>query len=99
MHQPPTTFLVNGQVARELRKNAGVELADMARSALISRRYLSHIENGTRKRMRPAPYQRLRKALGANETQLLAPPETTPPEENPRAERQVPPIRPPHSAG
>lgn len=87
MHQPPTTFLVNGPRARELRKNAGVELADMARSALISRRYLSHIENGTRKRMRPAPYQRLRKALGANETELLlAPPETTPPEEYPSAE-------------
>lgn len=100
MHQPPTTFLVNGQVARELRKNAGVELADMARRAQISRRYLSHIENGTRQRMRPAPYQRLRKELGANETELLlAPPETTPPEENPRAERQVPPIRPPHAAG
>ena len=79
MHQPPTTFSVNGQAIRELRKAAGVETSQMAELARISRRYLSHLENGTRTRMRPAPYARLRTALGAHDTQLLAPPKTPPP--------------------
>jgi transcriptional regulator with XRE-family HTH domain len=81
MHQPPTTYSVHGPKVRELRKAAGVEVVDLAERAGISRRYLSHIENGTRTRMRPARYQRLRQALGANEDQILAPPETPPPKE------------------
>ncbi|WP_267882012.1 helix-turn-helix domain-containing protein [Streptomyces sp. NRRL F-6674] len=44
----------------------------MAERAGISRRYLSHLENGTRSRMRPAAYARLRQALGAAENELLA---------------------------
>lgn len=79
MQQPPTTYTVNGPKVRELRKEAGLELADLAEEAGISRRYLSHIENGTRTRMRPTRYQRLRQALGATNRQLLAPPETPPP--------------------
>ncbi|MFB7707981.1 helix-turn-helix domain-containing protein [Streptomyces sp. NPDC056105] len=86
MHQPPTTYTVDGRKVRELRMAAGVEVADLAEQAGISRRYLSHIENGTRTRMRPARYQRLRQALGANEAELLAPPETPPPKEHPRAQ-------------
>ncbi|MGW7087620.1 helix-turn-helix domain-containing protein [Streptomyces sp. NPDC054871] len=99
MHQPPTTYTVNGRKVRELRMAAGVELADLAEAAGISRRYLSHIENGTRKHPRPGPYQRLRKALGANEEELLAPPETPPQKEHTGAQREVPPIRPPQAAG
>lgn len=99
MQQPPTTYTVDGPKVRELRKAAGLELAELAEQAGISRRYLSHIENGTRNRMRPARYQRLRQALGAHETQLLAPPETPPPKENPSAQRQAAAIRPPHAAG
>lgn len=82
MHQPPTTYTVNGPKVRELRMEAGLEVAELAEKAGISRRYLSHIENGTRTRMRPKRYQRLRKALGANEEALLAPPETPPPKEH-----------------
>jgi transcriptional regulator with XRE-family HTH domain len=78
MQQPPTTYPVNGQRVRELRMEAGLELAELAETAGISRRYLSHIENGTRTRMRPARYQRLRQALGATTTQILAPPDTPP---------------------
>lgn len=99
MHQPPTTYTVNGLKVRELRMAAGLELAELAERAGISRRYLSHIENGTRKHPRPARYQRLRKALGANEKELLAPPETPPPKEHTGAQREVPPIRPPQAAG
>ncbi|WP_372344630.1 helix-turn-helix domain-containing protein [Streptomyces sp. KL116D] len=99
MQQPPTTYTVNGRKVRELRMAAGLELAELAERAGISRRYLSHIENGTRNRMRPARYQRLRQALGAHEEELLAPPETDPPKEHPRAQREVPPIRPPQAAG
>jgi transcriptional regulator with XRE-family HTH domain len=99
MQQPPTTYTVNGRKVRELRKEAGLEVADLAEQAGISRRYLSHIENGTRDRMRPTRYQRLRTALGANATDLLAPPETPPPKEAPSAQREVPPVRTPHSTG
>lgn len=99
MHQPPTTYTVNGLKVRELRKAAGVEVADMAETAGISRRYLSHIENGTRTRMRPERYQRLRTALGATQKELLAPPETPPQKEHTGAQREVPPIRPPQAAG
>lgn len=99
MQQPPTTYTVDGRKVRELRKAAGLEVADLAEQAGISRRYLSHIENGTRPRMRPTRYQRLRQALGANADQILAPPETSPPEGDPLAQREVPPIRPPHAPG
>lgn len=87
MHQPPTTYTVNGRKVRDLRKAAGVEVADLAEIAGISRRYLSHIENGTRTRMRPERYQRLRTALGANPKELLAPPETPPQKEHTGAQR------------
>ncbi|WP_420032318.1 helix-turn-helix domain-containing protein [Streptomyces sp. cg28] len=97
MQQPPTTYSVNGQRVRELRMAAGLELAELAEKAGISRRYLSHIENGTRRNPRPARYQRLRKALGANETELLAPPEPPPPKENSLVPREEPAIRAPHS--
>ncbi|MFE7395671.1 helix-turn-helix domain-containing protein [Streptomyces sp. NPDC057557] len=81
MHQPPTTFQVNGAAIREIRKAAGVETSQLAERAGISRRYLSHLENGTRSHMRPGPFARLRQALGAAEYDLLAPPEVPPPKE------------------
>ncbi|MFJ4418216.1 helix-turn-helix domain-containing protein [Streptomyces sp. NPDC088925] len=71
MHQPPTTFHVDGAVIRRRRMAAGVGLPDLAKRAGISRRYLSHIENGTRSHMGPALYLRLRTALGATENELL----------------------------
>lgn len=72
MHQSSPFFTVNGAVIRELRMTAGVDTSDLAERAGISRRYLSHLENGTRSRMRPAAYTRLRQALGAAENELLA---------------------------
>ncbi|BBC30072.1 Predicted protein [Streptomyces graminofaciens] len=82
MEQPPPTFQVKGAEIRKLRMQAGLSTDEMAKKALISRRYLNHLENGYRTRMRPGPYQRLRTALGlpADSTRLLGPPEDPPQE-------------------
>lgn len=82
MEQPPTTYTVKGAEIRKLRMQAGLSTQELAKEALISRRYLNHLENGYRTRMRPGPYQRLRTSLGlpAESTRLLAPPQD-PPEE------------------
>jgi transcriptional regulator with XRE-family HTH domain len=81
MEQPPPTYQVKGAEIRELRKQAGLSTAELAEKALISRRYLNHLENGYRTRMRPGPYQRLRTALGlpADSTQVLRIPPQDPP--------------------
>ncbi|MCX4596185.1 helix-turn-helix domain-containing protein [Streptomyces sp. NBC_01549] len=78
MEQPPPTYQVKGAEIRKLRMQAGLSTDEMARIALISRRYLNHLENGYRTRMRPGPYQRLRTALGlsADSEQIIHPPET-----------------------
>ncbi|MEU4736580.1 MULTISPECIES: helix-turn-helix domain-containing protein [Streptomyces] len=72
MHQPPT-FEVDGDAIREERMRAGLEISEVAKRAHISRRYLSHLENGTRNRMRPSRYVALRTALNVNDDRLLAP--------------------------
>jgi transcriptional regulator with XRE-family HTH domain len=75
MEATPPTFKVNGAEIRKLRMKAGLSTTELAKNALISGRYLNHLENGYRTRMRPGPYQRLRQALGlpADSTQLLLP--------------------------
>jgi transcriptional regulator with XRE-family HTH domain len=80
MEKPPTTFKVNGAEIRKARMQAGLKTAEMAKRALLSERYLNHLENGYRTRMRPDSYARLRNALGlpADSRQLLAPPEDPP---------------------
>jgi transcriptional regulator with XRE-family HTH domain len=82
MEQPPPTFQVKGAEIRELRMQAGLSTAELARHAGISRRYLNHLENGYRTRMRPGPYQRLRTAFGlaADSDRILQPPPQDPPE-------------------
>ena len=77
MEATPGTYQVNGAVIRKLRMKAGLSTAEMARRAQISERYLNHLENGYRTRMRPGAYTRLHQALGlpADSTQILAPPE------------------------
>jgi transcriptional regulator with XRE-family HTH domain len=64
MEQPPPTFEVNGAEIRKARMQAGLETREAAKRAGISRRYLNHLENGYRTRMRPATYAGLLKALG-----------------------------------
>ncbi|GGM07920.1 hypothetical protein GCM10010099_24700 [Streptomyces cinereus] len=82
MEQPPPTYQVKGAEIRKLRMQAGLSTEELAKAALISRRYLNHLENGYRTRMRPGPYKRLRTSLGlpAESTRLLVPPEDPPPE-------------------
>lgn len=63
MHQPPTTLPVDGSELRKRRMAAGLEIDDLARNAGISRSYLSHLETGSRTRMRPTRYKRLFAAL------------------------------------
>ncbi|MEU8525312.1 helix-turn-helix transcriptional regulator [Streptomyces sp. NPDC048629] len=67
MHQPPTTLPVDGPELRKRRMDAGLEIDDLARAARISRSYLSHLETGSRTRMRPTRFKRLFAALEAAE--------------------------------
>ena len=81
MEQPPPTYQVKGAEIRKLRMQAGLSTDELAKKALISRRYLNHLENGYRTRMRPGPYQRLRQALGQpadSEQPLQIPPHDSP---------------------
>lgn len=65
------TYHVDGAAIRKRRMAAGVAISELAERASISRRYVSHLENGTRSRMSPALYLRVRTALGATENELL----------------------------
>ncbi|MFG2352651.1 helix-turn-helix domain-containing protein [Streptomyces sp. NPDC048521] len=80
MEATPTTVKVNGAEIRKLRIQAGLSTTELAKAARLSARYLNHLENGYRTRMRPHSYSRLRQALGlpADSTQLLSPPEDPP---------------------
>jgi transcriptional regulator with XRE-family HTH domain len=69
MHQP-TTFEVDGDAIREERMQAGLSRTELARQVGISRRYICHLENGTRRHMTPAPYIALRAALKATDERL-----------------------------
>lgn len=77
MEQPPTTYPVNGAEIRKLRVQAGLSTEELAKAARLSRRYLDHLQNGYRTRMRPHSHSRLLTALGlpADSEQLLLPPE------------------------
>lgn len=82
MHRPQPFFEVDGDAIRQKRMERGLETEELATAAGISRRYLNHLENGTRRRMRPSRYADLKAALGADETELLlAPPSTDSPKE------------------
>jgi transcriptional regulator with XRE-family HTH domain len=84
MHQP-TTFEVDGDAIREERMQAGMSRKDLADLVRVTERYISHLENGTRNRMRPAPYKRLRTALRASDARLRRTPPR--PTEDPPTER------------
>lgn len=81
MHQP-TTYEVDGDAIREERMQAGLTQDELAERAGISQRYVSHLETGTRYRMRPKPYKRLRQVLNTTDERLRRPPRPTedPPE-------------------
>ncbi|MFG3154263.1 helix-turn-helix domain-containing protein [Streptomyces sp. NPDC048219] len=74
MTAPRATYEVDGAAIRRLRMARGIQIADLARTARITRSYLTRLETGVRRQMRPPTYLALRTALGidANDTQLLA---------------------------
>lgn len=74
MHRPQPFFEVDAAKIRKKRMAEGLETEELAERARISRRYVSHLENGTRHRLGPARYKRLKAALNADETELLLAP-------------------------
>lgn len=75
MERPPATYQVYGPSLRNERMRQGLSLRGVAEAARISRSYLQRLETGTRERMGPQRYIRLRTALNSTDEQLLAPPE------------------------
>lgn len=78
MKAPRATYEVDGAAIRTLRMSRGLPIADLARNAGISRSYLTRLEIGVRRHMRPPAYLALRTALGVphDDTHLLAEGET-----------------------
>ncbi|MFD0146177.1 MULTISPECIES: helix-turn-helix domain-containing protein [unclassified Streptomyces] len=74
MQAPRPTFEVDGAAIRKIRMSRGIQIADLARRAHISRSYLTRLEIGVRRHMRPPAYAALRAALELPEDdeQLLA---------------------------
>jgi transcriptional regulator with XRE-family HTH domain len=75
MQQPPATFEVNGAAIRTKRMQAGIEVQQLAEQVGCTDSYLRKLETGTRTRMRPGKYVRLRAALSASDDELLTPTE------------------------
>lgn len=74
MHQPPATYQVDGAAIRTRRMELGMTLRSCARAAGMSHNYLSEIETGLKRAMRPPSYAALRTALQIqpDDPQLLA---------------------------
>ncbi|MFC8272318.1 helix-turn-helix domain-containing protein [Streptomyces sp. NPDC057271] len=72
MHQPGATFQVDGAAIRKKRMQAGIETEQLAEAVGITANYLNKLERGARRRLRPSKYVRLRAALNATDTDLLA---------------------------
>ena len=83
MHRPPATFQVDGTAIRTRRKELGLGRNECAKEAGISGPYLTQLETGVRRDMRPPTYARLRTVLDvpADDVRLLAPSEEPPGEE------------------
>ncbi|MFD4394713.1 helix-turn-helix domain-containing protein [Kitasatospora sp. NPDC058478] len=67
-----STVEIDGQVIRRIRKHAGVDMNTLAKEVGITANYLSRIETGTRRRVRPSVYAAIRQHLGATDDELLA---------------------------
>lgn len=64
MEQPPaTTYQVDGAEIRTRRKELGMSQAECAATAGIARPYLSQLEVGARRHLRPPTYKALRTTL------------------------------------
>lgn len=54
---------VNGTKIRQLRKQAGMELADLAAAVNVTAKHLSYVETGRKPRVRPSTYRLICQAL------------------------------------
>jgi transcriptional regulator with XRE-family HTH domain len=72
-----TTIEVNGLEIRRIRKLSGLEMGDLALRVGISTNYLSRIETGSRKNLRPGVYAALRQALGTTDDAITTETEGT----------------------
>lgn len=75
------TYEANGDAIRKERMQAEMSRADLARLAKVAERYVSHLENGTRRHMSPKTYKRLRDAFNVTDVHLQPtprPPRTHP---------------------
>jgi transcriptional regulator with XRE-family HTH domain len=77
METPQPTIQVAGAAIRTRRKELGLSRDECAEAAGISGPYLSQLETGARREMRPPTYKRLRTALQIqpDDRSLLTPPE------------------------
>ncbi|MFI8294482.1 helix-turn-helix domain-containing protein [Streptomyces nigra] len=77
MHRLPATFQVDGTAIRKRRKELGLGRNECAKEAGISGPYLTQLETGARRDMRPPTYARLRTVLDvpADDERLLDPSE------------------------
>ncbi|MFD8234070.1 helix-turn-helix domain-containing protein [Streptomyces sp. NPDC059696] len=77
MERPQPTIPVDGAEIRTRRKELGLSRDECAEAAGISGPYLSQLETGARRNLRPPTYRRLRTVLQIqrNDRRLLAPPE------------------------
>jgi transcriptional regulator with XRE-family HTH domain len=68
---PTTAVAINGAALRELRKRTGISVADLAGEVGVTRPYLAKIELGHSKRVSPAVYTALLRALNINDYRTL----------------------------
>jgi transcriptional regulator with XRE-family HTH domain len=67
-----STVEVDGPAIRRIRKLAGLDMSTLAAQVGITANYLSRLETGTRRRVRPSVYAAIRQHLGATDDELLA---------------------------
>lgn len=75
MDRPQPTYQVDGAEIRKRRMELGMTLRECARQAGISHSYLSEVETGLKKDLRPPKYAGLRTTLQIqpNDRRLLTP--------------------------
>lgn len=100
MERPQPTIQVAGAAIRTRRKELGLSRDTCAAQAGISGPYLSQLETGVRREMRPPTYKRLRTALQIqpDDPRLLAPTED-PHRKDTHARDDGDPHPPPQEAG
>lgn len=66
-----TTYAVNGFAIRELRKRAGISVADLAERVGVQRPYVAKIELGHSRRVSPAVFKGIVLALAIEDPRAI----------------------------